>query len=83
MKTWTGAEVLYFAMAGTFCMAITGIKNKIAAIIGAPIVSIISRMLGLIIATIQVVMTIKIKEPFSTTLTGALERDLIKPTRPS
>ena len=70
VKICTGVEVLYFAIAGTFCIANTGIRNRIAAIIGAPIVSIMPRMLGLTIATIQVVTTIKISDAFSILFTG-------------
>src|SRR3990167_78264 len=44
---------LYFLSAGTLAIAYMGIKNKIMAMTGPPKVSIIPKMLGLIVATIQ------------------------------
>ena len=78
----TGAEVLYLAIAGTLYIANTGIRNRIPAIIGAPIVSIIPKILGLTIATTQVVITMKPREIFSAFLAGVFS-DLTRPTRPS
>ncbi len=65
-------EVWYFFIAGTLRIAKIGIRKSMAAIIGAPILSIIPRMLGLSMATIQVVITINNSEIFSTFDFGAL-----------
>lgn len=83
VKICANFDVLNFFMAGTTFIDTTGRINRIAAIIGAPIVSIIPKMLGLRIVTIHVVITINSIDAISIFFTEKEERDLINPTKPS
>ncbi|MOA60708.1 hypothetical protein D3C78_1856510 [compost metagenome] len=65
-------------------MAYIGIRNRIAAITGPPRVSIMPRMLGLRVATIQQITSMKAAVMRSSALApGRLPVLTIKPLRPS